>query len=674
MKKLTQLLVMLLALTILAGCTTPAVPQESTEPEETLESIPPQSVPQGAETPTEESTEPVAPPTQPAEPSAPPTEPPTQPTEPPATQPPGDGEALQYENMKAMWLSQFDLTAIYRSGSGQRDREDFTARMEKVLDNVADQGYNTVFLQVRPNADSMYPSEYYPMSSYVVGKTGGSAAYDPVEIIVELAHRRGLSIHAWINPMRGMTEAELKQVGQQFPMRQWYEDPALRGSYIVLLKDRWYLNPAYPAVRALITDGARELLERYDFDGLHMDDYFYPTTDASFDQAAYQSMGGKQSLADFRREQLSLLVSGLYSMTKQSGSGRIFGISPAGNVDTVYNSQYADVYRWCAEPGYLDYICPQVYFGLEHSNFGFTKVCRQFQDMIKLDSVDLIVGMTFGKALSREDAWAGSGKNEWKDNRDVLARCLMTTADLAKCRGISVFCYQYYFDPLTGIPVAETAQERENFHRVLTGIQWVEQAAQPVEPQPTQGKTPYLVKVSDPDLPIYSAPGGNKVGTVQVAATYTIVEERLLDGVLWGRLKSGAGWINLSRLESAPAQSLSVTAKLADENFLLHGAYYTLGDARSDYSVPIMLQTTQNVDEVDLYTLETTDRGFALGLHLGSLPQLQADTPLVVWIDFPGDMSGGALTVWQNGTAHYWMITLSGLDGSAVITEFTPKP
>ncbi len=408
-----------------------------------------------------------------------PTEDATSQTE-PAAQPTTEGEAdtgnvIQYENMKAMWLSQFDLTAIYLDGGSQREQGDFTDRMAQVLDNVCGQGFNTVFLQVRPNADSMYPSAYYPMSAYVTGLLGREAEYDPVAVIVSLAHERGLSIHAWINPMRGMAEEEITLVGQEYALRQWYEDPLCRGRYLVNVNGRWYLNPAYSAVADLIVAGASELLERYDFDGLHMDDYFYPTTDPFFDAeayAAYQETGGTASLADFRRDRLNELVFRLHSLTVESKAGRIFGISPAGNVDTVYNSQYADIYTWCSEEGYIDYVCPQVYWGLEHGSHDFVKVSRQFQDMIQVDSVDLIIGMTFGKALTGEDPWAGTGKDEWTQNQDVLSRCLQTTLALEECRGVAVFCYQYFFDPLTAQPVPETARERETFVPLLNEILW----------------------------------------------------------------------------------------------------------------------------------------------------------------------------------------------------------
>lgn len=380
--------------------------------------------------------------------------------------------ALNYPDMKAIWLSQYDLSPIYLDGDTQRPQGDFTARMAMLLDNVASSGFNTVFLQIRPNADSMYPSAHYPTSAYVTGQLGREALYDPVAITVALAHEKNLSIHAWINPMRGMNEDEIAQIDSRYAIRRWYDSAQVRDKYLVAVGGKWYLNPAYSDVADLIAAGAEEALTRYPFDGLHMDDYFYPTTDPSFDSLAYQAFGNGKTLADFRRGNINLLVRRLYELTHATGQGRIFGISPAGNHETVYNSQYADIYTWCANDGYVDYICPQVYFGLEHGSFDFQKVCKTYSDMIKAENVSLIIGMTFGKAYTGQDQWAGSGKNEWLEHKDVLARSLQTTQDLPHCRGVSVFCYQYLFDPLSAAPVAETAQEWQNFRPVLENISW----------------------------------------------------------------------------------------------------------------------------------------------------------------------------------------------------------
>ena len=277
--------------------------------------------------------------------------------------------ALNYEDMKCMWLSQFDLSSIYCENGKQRDAESFRALMATVLDNVKANGMNTVILQLRPNADSMYPSEIYPPSAYVVGAYGNNFSYDAVEIVLELAKERELSIHAWINPLRAMTDTQIRRVPRSYTIRKWLDDEDLCGKYMVQVGDNWYLNPAYAEVRELILDGAREIMQKYDFDGLHMDDYFYPTTEASFDAAAYKEYkqnGGKKSVESFRKENLNLLVSGLWQMTKSVNPEMIFGISPAGNNQLNYNELYADVGTW-VKGGYVDYIIPQLYFGYDFS-------------------------------------------------------------------------------------------------------------------------------------------------------------------------------------------------------------------------------------------------------------------------------------------------------------------
>lgn len=422
------------------------------------ESQTPTELSQQWENPTVVQTQPVqSPMTEPA--LTVPTEPPTQ-------------NVMDFSDFKGIWLSQFDLHQIYLENGVQRGEADFIGRMAQVLDNVKKLGFNAVMLQIRPYGDSMYPSAYYPMSKYVVGEYGNMAEYDPVAIIVELAKERGLAIHAWINPMRCMATEDLCQVSDDYLIRQWYDDPDRNGTWLVHSGKYWYLNPAYEEVRNLIVDGAAEILERYDFDGLHMDDYFYPTTDAAFDAASYAELGGGLSLEEFRRNNLNMLVASLYEITKGLHQNKMFGISPAGNMNTVYQQQYADVYTWCSEEGYIDYICPQVYFGLEHQKFDFVSVCNTWQDIILTDSVDLIIGMTFEKALTLVDAYAGTGKNEWREHTDILKRCLEYTVELEKCSGICVFSYQHFYDPVTGEEIAGTAAERGEFVPALSTITW----------------------------------------------------------------------------------------------------------------------------------------------------------------------------------------------------------
>ena len=394
-------------------------------------------------------------------------------TEEPETEP--EKKALNYTDMKALWISQFDMSSIYVKNGKQRDQEDFTSLLCAVLDNTVKNNFNTVIFQVRPYADSMYPSDICPPCSLATGSYGTEHEYDPFEILVREAHKRDLSVQAWINPMRAMLEKEIKLVSDEYTIKQWYNDKDARRKYLPVVSERVYLNVGEKEVRDLIVSGAVELLDRYDVDGLHMDDYFYPTTDASFDQktySEYKSNGGKKNLAAFRKECLSELVKALYDATKDSGADRLFGISPAGNMQTVLNSHFADVKTWCGEPGYIDYICPQVYFGMEHATMAFKSVCDKWQSIIKTDSVSLIIGMSLGKAKSGVDQYAGSGKNEWAEHKDILLRCLQYTETLQKCRGVAYFCYQYFYNPVSGAEESATKAEREKFIPYLETISW----------------------------------------------------------------------------------------------------------------------------------------------------------------------------------------------------------
>lgn len=386
---------------------------------------------------------------------------------------PGTGtayEQLNYTNVKAMWLSQFDLNGVFTSGSSQRSESSFRSLMTTILNNCKDMGFNTVIVQVRPNGDSMYPSDYYTMSKYVVGSYGKDATYDPFAIIIEMAHEINLSVQAWINPLRLMTSTDITKVSTKYKVGEWYNNSSYNGKYVVLYSSYYYLNPAYEEVRNLIINGAKEICEKYNVDGVHMDDYFYPTTASSFDSAAFDAYSGSLSLANWRRSNLNALVSGIYSAVKSVDKDILFGISPAGNMSTVYNSQYADVYTWCSTSGYIDYICPQVYFGMLHSTQSVPTCTKGWSDIVTHSNVTLYVGLTLGKAVDgyngTVDTYAGTteAKYEWVNNRDVIKSSLEYIRDnFSKCTGIAFFCYQYFYNPTSGAARSETAEERANF-------------------------------------------------------------------------------------------------------------------------------------------------------------------------------------------------------------------
>jgi uncharacterized lipoprotein YddW (UPF0748 family) len=278
---------------------------------------------------------------------------------------------LNYDTMKAMWICQFDFGSVFCSGSSQRSESQFRAYVEQAYDNLVSMGFNTVIVQTRPNADSFYPSAYYPWSHYILGSYGKMANYDPLEIMIEEAHERKLSFQAWINPMRGMSPANLEKIQGNYPMAKWKADEKNKSDYIYEYNNLCYINIAYEEVRQLIIDGAAEIVRNYDVDGVHMDDYFYFGKEVNFDLNAFNKAKRKDALLTlqkFRYNNLNTLVSGIYSAIKEENKNVLFGISPAGNLDKMDDTYYADVETWLSQDGYVDYIIPQIYFGMEHGS------------------------------------------------------------------------------------------------------------------------------------------------------------------------------------------------------------------------------------------------------------------------------------------------------------------
>lgn len=224
------------------------------------------------------------------------------------TAPPAEETAcVQYDPTYAMWFPVMDYAETLQG----KDAESFRAEMRRRFQQAADMGINTVYLHVRAYWDAYYASTLFPVGEYA----GETLDFDPLEIMLEEAHELGLSAHAWINPMRGQTDEGMQQMGTQFPVKQWYEDTEKRGTYLVKSGVLWWLNPAYPEVRRLIADGVREIVAQYPVDGIHLDDYFYPTADAAFDAAAFGA-SGELDLTQFRLAQTNAMVQQIYQTVK----------------------------------------------------------------------------------------------------------------------------------------------------------------------------------------------------------------------------------------------------------------------------------------------------------------------------------------------------------------------
>lgn len=370
-----------------------------------------------------------------------------------------DYSALNFKEQKGFWITYLEYGTILRGKS----EKSFKKSIGEYFDNIADLGFNTVYVQVRAFGDAYYDSELFPSGEQFNGTIGTENCFDALQVMIDCAHDRGLSIHAWVNPMRLMTPNQIENIDDSYTIKKWYKSGRYNGKYIVRSGDRLYLNPAYDEVTDLIADGISEIVGRYKVDGIQIDDYFYPTTEESFDKAAYSASGTKLSLSEWRTENVNKMVKKLYNAVHNGSNSAVFGISPQGSVENNLKELYADVKTWCAESGYCDYILPQVYFGFESSALPYSDVIKQWDDMVKSPDVKLVIGLAAYK-IGAEDKWAGSGKSEWINGSDIIARQMAEAKALGNYGGVAIYRYDSLFNPEPGV-AKQVSKELQNIEK-----------------------------------------------------------------------------------------------------------------------------------------------------------------------------------------------------------------
>jgi uncharacterized lipoprotein YddW (UPF0748 family) len=256
--------------------------------------------------------------------------------------------------------------------------------LRALLDTCRDTGANAVFLQVRPESDALYSSQLEPWSTWISGTQGRapSPLYDPLEFAVTEAHRRGLELHAWMNPFRG----------------RYYSSSAVAESHISKRLAQYarpygtatIMDPGAQAVQEHIIAVFRDVAGRYDIDGIHIDDYFYPYPEAgaTFNDDAlytnYRATGGQLAKGDWRRDNVNQFMRRSAEAIRSVKPHLSFGASPFGiyrpgtppgteGALDQYEQTYTDPRRWMEE-GWVDYVVPQLYWPTTHAKFGFAKL------------------------------------------------------------------------------------------------------------------------------------------------------------------------------------------------------------------------------------------------------------------------------------------------------------
>ncbi|WP_339249543.1 family 10 glycosylhydrolase [Paenibacillus sp. FSL P2-0136] len=347
-------------------------------------------------------------PSTPAVPSVPsvptPTVPPTPsvpiPTVPSPTVPSIPG-AKTSKAMKGAWVStvyNLDWPSTSSAGNPDKQKKEF----DSLLDKLKAAGFNSVFVQVRPSGDALYPSQIVPWSKVLSGTQGKEPGYDPLAYMVSSAHSRGMQLHAWFNPFRATTDASTSSLAPNHVAK-------LHPDWIVKAENKLYINPGIPEARQHIIDTVMEVVRGYDIDGVHLDDYFYPSNVAFADDTAFKTFNsqGISSKGNWRRDNINQFIRQLGQEIHAAKPSVSYGVSPFGvwrnkkadstGSDTTagvsaYDDMYADVRTWI-QSGWIDYVAPQVYWSLSFSAARYDKLVDWWVNEVKGTKVKLYIGL-----------------------------------------------------------------------------------------------------------------------------------------------------------------------------------------------------------------------------------------------------------------------------------------
>lgn len=304
------------------------------------------------------------------------------------------------KRMEGIWVST-TLNLDYPS-KGTTNSQTLKSEADTIINNCAAMGITDIFFQVRPESDAFYKSEIYPWSQRLTGSQGVAPDnnFDPLEYWIEKAHSKGMKLHAWINPYRitNTLNVSVDSLSLKSPARQ-------NPDWVVEYEGKLYFDPAIPEVQDLVIRGVEEIVENYDIDGIHLDDYFYPGADFN-DSSTYAKYGNGKNKDDWRRANVDALVQGLHNKIEEIDGSVEFGISPVGvwanksnnplGSDTYgsesYYKNYADTRKWALEE-WIDYIAPQIYWEIGHKTIDYKTAVTWWADTLKNCNTKLYVGL-----------------------------------------------------------------------------------------------------------------------------------------------------------------------------------------------------------------------------------------------------------------------------------------
>lgn len=317
-----------------------------------------------------------------------------------------------------VWFTYKEIEELCNNCSSIEELEE---SIRKILVELKQYKINNIFLHSRAFDDCFYNSSIFSVSDYCKNEHG-ELKFDILHHFIELAKEHGIFVHAWINPYRIRNDAQIDKIPKSTLAGKILSENR-NDERVIVTDNSIYYNPAYPEVQNYVLSGIREILQNYDVCGIHIDDYFYPTTNEEIDKKIYNNYlneGGEFSLADFRRNAVNTLVSSIYSLVKSFNNDILFSISPSADIEKNYSNSYADVKLWSQNEGYADILIPQLYYGFNHSTMPFNSL---LSDWIALqsDTVKIVIGLAVYKA-GTEDVYAKEGSDEWLENDNIISK------------------------------------------------------------------------------------------------------------------------------------------------------------------------------------------------------------------------------------------------------------
>ncbi len=338
--------------------------------------------------------------------------------------------------LTGIWMTFTEIKTMFLSG-------DFRSAFDAAAENLKTAKITDLYFHVRAFCDSVFPSEYFPTAVYAQ-----NLDYDPFKYVIEKCHSENIRVHAWINPYRVKKNiTDIEALNHNSPAYIWLKDEnADNDRNVIICSEGIYLNPASAEARALVLNGIREILNNYAVDGIHFDDYFYPSTDEAIDATDYaeylESAKSPLALDDYRRANVNALISGVYTAVKFVNKKIVFSISPAASIDGNYNKLYADIGSWI-KSGCIDMIIPQLYFGFDYpdSNYRFKKLLSDWKAVSEKGNARLIIGLACYKTGTETEPDC----KEWKDGADIISKQVKICKNDSLVRGHIYFSYSYLF-------------------------------------------------------------------------------------------------------------------------------------------------------------------------------------------------------------------------------------